>query len=58
MAMNTFIITLLVISIAIFVMSAGAVFFNLDLKGSCGGEETCICSPEERKQCFSKITVP
>jgi|TARA_B110000116_G_scaffold5017_1_gene4460 hypothetical protein len=57
--MNTFIITLLVISIAIFVMSIGAMFFNLHLKGSCGGdEEACICSPEERKKCFSKITVP
>ena len=57
--MDTFIITLLVISIAIFVMSIGAIFFNLNLKGSCGGgEESCICSPEERKKCFSKITVP
>ena len=59
MTMNIFVITLLVISIAIFAMSLGAIFFNLDLKGSCGGnEEACICSPEERKQCFSKITVP
>ncbi|MBC8311286.1 MAG: hypothetical protein H8E72_03205 [Candidatus Marinimicrobia bacterium] len=57
--MNTFIITLLVISIAIFAMSLGAMFFNLRLKGSCGGDdEVCICSPEERKKCLTKITTP
>jgi hypothetical protein len=57
--MNTFIITLLVISIAIFAMSLGAMFFNLRLKGSCGGdEEACICSSEERKKCLSSITTP
>ena len=59
MTMNIFVITLLVISISIFAMSIGAIFFNIDLKGSCGGDkEACICSPEERKQCFSKITIP
>jgi len=53
---NTFIITFLVISIAIFAMSTGAIFFNLRLKGSCGGDkEVCICSPEEREKCLSKI---
>jgi hypothetical protein len=56
--MNTFIITLLVVSIAILAMSVGAMFFNLNLKGSCGGKESCICSPEERKKCLYKITSP
>jgi hypothetical protein len=54
---NTFIITIFVISIAIFAMSTGAIFFNLRLKGSCGGDkEVCICSPAERQKCLSKIT--
>jgi hypothetical protein len=57
--MNTFIITLLVISFAILAMSIGTIFSNIRLKGSCGGDEDqCICSPEERKKCFSKITAP
>jgi len=57
--MNTFIITLLVIFFAILAMSIGTIFSNIRLKGSCGGDEDqCICSPEERKKCFSKITAP
>ncbi|MDB3868742.1 DUF539 domain-containing protein [Candidatus Marinimicrobia bacterium] len=57
--MNLFLITLFVIFIAIFAMSLGTIFSNISLKGSCGGdEEVCICSPEERKKCFSKITAP
>jgi hypothetical protein len=50
--MNTFIITLLVISTAIFAMSAGAIFFNLRFKGSCGGDKE-IC-----KKCLNKISSP
>ena len=57
--MNTFLITLIVIFFAILVMSLGAIFSNIRLKGSCGGdEELCMGSPEERKKCFSKITTP
>ena len=55
--MNTFIITIIILLIAIFGMCMGAIFSNLELKGSCGGEkEVCICSPEERKKCLTKIT--
>ena len=40
-------------------MSVGTMFFNLRLKGSCGGDkEVCICSPEEREKCLVKITTP
>ncbi|MBT5955387.1 MAG: DUF539 domain-containing protein [Candidatus Marinimicrobia bacterium] len=57
--MNTFFITFFVLSIAIFFMSVGTMFFNLRLKGSCGGDkEVCICSPEEREKCLVKITTP
>lgn len=55
--MNTFIITIIMLSIAIFGMCIGAIFSNFELKGSCGGEkEACICSPEEREKCLTKIT--
>ena len=44
--------TFIVIAISFFLLSAGTLFFNKTIKGSCGGDdESCSCTALERKMC-------
>jgi len=58
--MQTIILTILVISVAVLVMSIGTIFSNIRLKGSCGGNsEDCVCSLRERMKCQNNsLTTP
>ena len=54
--MTTLILTIFVIVFSIFLLSIGTIFFNNEIKGSCGGIlEDCTCSNTEKIKCKLKI---
>ena len=56
--MATLILTIFVIVFSIFLLSLGTIFFNNEIKGSCGGiSENCICSNTEKIKCKLKMLV-
>ena len=48
--METFWISLAIFAVVAVLLSVGALF-GRRLKGSCGGQAGCACSPEERAAC-------
>ncbi len=56
--MEIFIISTIVLGILILLMSVGTLVSNIQLKGSCGGnEDACLCSPEDRKKCIKESLI-
>ena len=56
--MATLILTIFVIVFSIFLLSLGTIFFNNEIKGSCGGiSENCTCSNTEKIKCKLKMLV-
>ena len=54
--MTTLILTIFVIVFSIFLLSIGTIFFNNEIKGSCGGiMDDCSCSNTEKIKCKLKI---
>ena len=54
--MTTLILTIFVLVFSIFLLSIGTIFFNNEIKGSCGGiTEDCSCSNTEKIKCKLKI---
>tara|TARA_Y100000814_G_scaffold214296_1_gene159293 strand:+ start:460 stop:645 length:186 start_codon:yes stop_codon:yes gene_type:complete len=54
--MTTLILTIFVIVFSIFLLSIGTIFFNNQIKGSCGGiTDDCSCSNTEKIKCKLKI---
>ena len=54
--MTTLILTIFVLVFSIFLLSIGTIFFNNEIKGSCGGiKEDCTCSNAEKIKCKLKI---
>jgi len=54
--MTTIILTIFVLVFSIFLLSIGTIFFNNEIKGSCGGiAENCSCSNTEKVKCKLKI---
>ena len=54
--MTTLILTIFVLVFSIFLLSIGTIFFNNEIKGSCGGvTEECSCSNTEKIKCKLKI---
>ena len=56
--MTTLILTIFVIVFSIFLLSIGTIFFNNEIKGSCGEIlEDCTCSNTEKIKCKLKMLV-
>tara|TARA_B110000116_G_scaffold220299_1_gene198415 strand:+ start:340 stop:525 length:186 start_codon:yes stop_codon:yes gene_type:complete len=54
--MATLILTIFVLVFSIFLLSIGTIFFNNEIKGSCGGiMDDCSCSNTEKIKCKLKI---
>ena len=54
--MTTLILTIFVLVFSIFLLSIGTIFFNNEIKGSCGGiMDDCSCSNTEKIKCKLKI---
>ena len=54
--MTTLILTIFILVFSIFLLSIGTIFFNNEIKGSCGGmTEDCSCSNTEKIKCKLKI---
>ena len=54
--MTTLILTIFVLVFSIFLLSIGTIFFNNEIKGSCGGmTDDCSCSNTEKIKCKLKI---
>jgi len=54
--MTTLILTIFVVVFSIFLLSLGTIFFNNEIKGSCGGiTKDCSCSNTEKIKCKLKI---
>ena len=56
MIMTTLILTIFILVFSIFLLSIGTIFFNNEIKGSCGGiMDDCSCSNTEKIKCKLKI---
>ena len=56
--MTTLILTIFVLVFSIFLLSIGTIFFNNEIKGSCGGiKEDCTCSNAEKIKCKLKMII-
>ncbi len=56
--MTTLILTIFIVVFSIFLLSLGTIFFNNEIKGSCGGiSENCECSNTEKIKCKLKMLV-
>ncbi len=56
MIMTTLILTIFILVFSIFLLSIGTIFFNNEIKGSCGGiMNDCTCSNTEKIKCKLKI---
>ena len=56
MIMATLILTIFVLVFSIFLLSIGTIFFNNEIKGSCGEiMNDCSCSNTEKIKCKLKI---
>ena len=54
--MTTLILTIFILVFSIFLLSIGTIFFNNEIKGSCGGiMNDCSCSNTEKIKCKLKI---
>ena len=54
--MTTLILTIFILVFSIFLLSIGTIFFNNEIKGSCGGiMNDCTCSNTEKIKCKLKI---
>ena len=54
--MTTLILTIFILVFSIFLLSIGTIFFNNEIKGSCGGiMNDCNCSNTEKIKCKLKI---
>ena len=54
--MTTLILTIFILVFSVFLLSIGTIFFNNEIKGSCGGmTEDCSCSNTEKIKCKLKI---
>ena len=54
--MTTLILTIFILVFSIFLLSIGTIFFNNEIKGSCGGiMDDCSCSNTEKIKCKLKI---
>ena len=56
MIMTTLILTIFILVFSVFLLSIGTIFFNNEIKGSCGGiMNDCTCSNTEKIKCKLKI---
>ena len=56
MIMTTLILTIFILVFSIFLLSIGTIFFNNEIKGSCGGiMDDCSCSNTDKIKCKLKI---
>ena len=54
--MTTLILTIFILVFSVFLLSIGTIFFNNEIKGSCGGiMDDCSCSNTEKIKCKLKI---
>jgi|TARA_B100001758_G_C18299420_1_gene551510 hypothetical protein len=54
--MTTLILTIFILVFSIFLLSIGTIFFNNQIKGSCGAiMDDCSCSNTEKIKCKLKI---
>ena len=54
--MNTLILTIIIVGLAMLIMSIGVIISNIELKGSCGGNnEDCNCTLKEKIACKLKL---
>ena len=54
--MTTLILSIFILVFSIFLLSIGTIFFNNEIKGSCGGiMDDCSCSNTEKIKCKLKI---
>ena len=54
--MQTALLTVLIVALAMTAMAVGVIFAKRPLKGSCGGTgEACSCSRADRKRCTARI---
>lgn len=54
--MTTLILTIFILAFSMFLLSIGTIFFNNEIKGSCGDiADDCSCSKSEKIKCKLKI---